>query len=164
MDAALRLLILNLKGVTEKNCYIATDPEPPYKISDSLMVILSLSDGQFHDGLHEGGGKFQCMEQFDIIVTLISRISPDRAGRERETLADAVRGILKLKKRVLDILCTADLTFNVAGQAGVSPFLTQLLAPSGCTRPVRNEGDNTVSLAIRFAADFMWNLNNTNGV
>lgn len=154
LDAVVARLVDQVDAVSEKTCFIAITPVPPYFPADNIFVTVSTTAGTFPEDLLVGGGINQCTERTGVLVTIFSRKRTDRAGQDREVLNEETRGLLRLKRAVLKALTGHDLQWQQ------SNVLRSLLLPTESSpgEPVDAEGNKMTAISIRFSIEFDWNL------
>lgn len=153
LDAVVARLINQIDRLNDKTCFpTMDDKEPPYKPADEVFVAVCPTGGTFPEEFTDGGGAHQCTEYSGVIVTIWSRIHTDRAGRDREALANFTRGLFRLKKLILKALCSHDLTFNGDW------ILRNMIAPKISGPPDRVGEEGLSKIPINFSTDFDWNL------
>jgi len=164
LDAVVKQLIDNMvlpsgDGLTDKTCFITIYPELPTGAQDEVIVTVSPEGGTFPAGMIIGGGQKQCTEESGILVSMWSRFKVDRQFRDRESLCNETRGLLKLKKSLLKALCAVDLQANYPpGTGGTNSFLRQYLIPTQAYAPDHPKEEPYAGLTIRFQADYDWDL------
>lgn len=154
-------------GLNERTCFMvvnAADPPPHIVASeDNWFVVVSPGPGQFDAGLFFGGGAEQTMEAFTIVCGIYSRILTDEAGHDLEALTREARGILRLKRLVLQALADSDL------QIGGNEFQRETWRPVSASQPMHIgllgpggnnlEGGTTMTqLLLSFQSGFDWDL------
>lgn len=158
---------LGERGLNERTCFMVVDAgdPPPHIVAseDNWFVVVSPGPGQFDAGLFFGGGAEQTMEAFTIVCGIYSRILTDEAGHDVEALTRDARGILRLKKWVLEALADTDL------QIGGNEFQRETWRPVaagqprhvGLTAPGGREmegGTTMTQLLLSFQTGFDWDL------
>lgn len=144
---------------------------------DSWHILVSPGPGQFDAELFFGGGRRQLMEAWNVVVGIYTRIDLDESGHDHEALLKTGRGILRLKKLVLDAVTGRDLTItgldaeqsesSTTTAAEEMVFQRELIRPVYATQPqylvpVAREGEppgiGCVQMLLGFSVPFDWDL------
>lgn len=135
-------------------CFIVAMPElrasPP---GGEYFVTVAPGTGSFDVELQIGGGEFQCTEEWQVLVTVYSRIKLDQSGHDDRLLVDAGRGLYKLKRLVLKALVGNDLETD-----GGDTFLRQLLYVISCGQPEYDKEKQIGWLSMVFGVSWDWDL------
>lgn len=161
-------------SLNDRTCYeVLSAADPPILwmgTEDNWQLLVSPGAGQFDAELFHGGGRAQTMEAWQVIVGIYTRIALDETGHDTEALIQANRGILRLKKMVLNSLAGRDLT--TAGLASEDQtgeiFLREHIRPVFASQPLYMEpvarggeesgGPGVVQMLLGFSVPFDWDL------
>lgn len=151
--------------LNETRCYEVIDPneEPPFPISGDYWLQIALGSGQFDDSLMTGAVREQLCEWMTITVGMYTRVYLDQTGHAREMLIKAGRGIVRIKRMVLNAFAGADLT------VGGSTFGRELWRPTFCTEAhhvatsgvegaANAGGIEMLRMLLTFRCGFDWDL------
>lgn len=143
---------------TETTCFISDTPEPSIECQDNLYATVSVGNGQFDQGLMDGGGNLQVVELMTLQVTVFSMIKLDRLEHFSSGMTNPRRGLLVLKQQILMALAGKNLdggTYN----GNSSLLLLESLGPSRSVHPMSKGVNEKASFSLAFDAKFSWNLN-----
>lgn len=144
-------LIDQIDALNTSNCYASAEPDPTVEKSHHLFVQVSVGDGQYN-GVG-GGGINQVFEESSVWVTVFSRIKLDQVHQSKQALYDASRGLLTLKKSILQALAGHDLQDDSGDE-----ILISYMAPRVAARPVKEAWDGFSVISIQVSTDFEWDL------
>lgn len=125
-------------------------------------LSVSYSDGDTDRPMFDGGGDGQLVETVYLTVTGYSRIKTDPTGNDSHLLLDATRGLLPIKKKIMQALAGQD-----PKDRDNAPFLRGHLQPVHATAPsIMTDGDTNKiyfgMIAVTFEIMFDWDLTNNN--
>lgn len=143
--------------LNERNCFETINPMgvklPP---GGEMFVTVAPGKGQF---VVEEQAPEQCTEQWDVIVTVYSRIRLDSTGHDQALFRDAARGLLGMKRKVLEVTVGVDLaTDGHTPPAQPDTFLRQWLHAVSSTPPDYDAQQEIGWLSITFGVDYDWQL------
>jgi len=142
-------------GLNDRQCYETVELEVPGLMpkGGEYIVTVALGDGVFDVEHQEGGGANQLTEQVTIEVTVYTRIKLDPVDHHGYLLGDDRRGLLELKRKILQALVGIDLE-DAAGDT----FLRQFLYAKAAAAPVYDPEKGIGWVSIYFGVDYDWNL------
>ena len=161
-DAILAILehFRSFHSLDNSQAYLGLFPDAPIiPHGGTDWYMLSPGDGQFDEGLFDGGGEDQCNEQSTLTVTGYCRTHLDPTDRDDALLTDSTTGLLEAKRKILRALAGKDVTLS-----GGDTFLRELLTPIRASAPTAGklEGEGLgVTLAftsVDFLCSFDWDL------
>lgn len=159
LQAIVDLLIgVGYLNLTDQTCFMTIYPELPNQPTGNYYVTVSPTDGTFPEQFQIGGGVNQCTEETGVLVTIWSQLKLDRNGRDVRMLTDDTRGLLRLKKKVLRALVTADPQVNTPGQGGTNSVLRNLMLARRCAVPEHDPKNGYGCIALLFEVVFDWDL------
>lgn len=152
--AVLDAVLTQLRTVTtfqgENTAFLSMHTEPLDEMRQNVYATVCPMSGQFDEALFRGYGV--AYEATGFIVNVFSQMRLDRPDGDVSMLTDATRGLLVLKKQVLDAF-TNHILVDTEGNG----LLSSSIRPINSSHPNRDdEGIGTFSLM--FATDFSWNL------
>ena len=156
LEAVKRRIVAQCGPMLNENTVIITDAEePPDGTQNSTVATLWVTDGNFDEALHEGGGADQTVEYAGVEITLFSRNWSDRKGLGAQSLREASRGLLELKRSLLAAFSAHDLQ-----DADGNELLVNLMAPLSAARPRKttHKDKPLADLQLAFSTDFLWDL------
>lgn len=149
----------------EGNCFITEEPIPPdsYFPTGNLAVTVCLGDGQFDEGMYDGGGANQLCEFGTLIVTAFARNKIDQPPRAKNALLNESRGLLaKLKPAILQAILVDDPAARILAPwhplKNGSPFLRGAIMPRASAGPRQLGGLDWLGLTLTFGVEFDWDL------
>lgn len=148
-------ILRNALGLNESTCYETLEP-PGYTAipAASFWITIRPGHGHFHENEQS---PVQCIETWNVQVTLYAKVALDRAGHDRETLLEAARGLYPNKLKVLKALVGIDPTTD--GTTDGDTFVRQLVYCTGCSMPQVASIENTPNRGIGYMTldfDFSW--------
>lgn len=156
-DLLIESLVARLRealGLSDSQVYQTWEPlSPQFPAGGDFSVSVAIGDGSFDLDLWEGGGRHQTCEQATVIVTGYSRVKLDRPDHWQKILRDESRGLLVVKKKILDVCCGYDL-LDSSGNS----LLRNPLYPLHAYRPTYDKQASIGRVSIEFATDFDWEL------
>lgn len=153
--AAVVARLRTVLSLPDNRCFETTNPlsAVPTTRPAHWFVTVCAGDGIFDEGMQDGGGQEQLMEDAETIVTVYSPIKLDRVDHDHALLQDESRGLLELKRLVLATLVNHDLE-NDDGDT----FLRQLIPAKHATKPEYDPDKGIGWLSIAFRTSFDWEL------
>jgi hypothetical protein len=168
-------------GLTESTCYMTLSAQDPpahwMGNEDSWQLLVSGSAGVFDEGLFLGGGRRQCMEAWQFVVGIYTRIHLDQSSHDEEAMVKANRGIYSLKALVLDCLAGKDITIqgyeeeessDSTDSSSLGEFwLREMIRPVSASQPMYLSpvspdgeigGPGVVQMLLGFSVPFDWDL------
>lgn len=149
-------------GLDERQAVHSLDPKfVTMPVGGDFWIAVCPGPGQIDDGLFEGGGREQTTDWFQVAIAAYSRIHLDETGHDRYLLGEATRGVVHLRKNLLDALAGEDLTI------GGDQYGRQLWQPTGyyygVIHPVAADGrvDDSIHIGTvvqHFQQGFDWDL------
>lgn len=145
-------------GVTAFNnptlCFISDEPWPTVEVNDNLFCTVAPESSVFSPDDPVGGGQYGTIEVGVFVVSVWSRIELDQLERAADAFNDDDRGLLVLKKSILQTLAGRQLQ-NTAG----NNLLIEHLRPVRANHPpTRQHKDDFSSFGIVFEAPFYWDI------
>lgn len=155
LDRVVARLIDRIGGrLNPANCYQTVEPYPDHPdLAHVLFCQVSPGPGEFDQGALAGGGANTPFELAQTWVTVYNRVRLDPTNRAESILKEAARGLLILKRQVLEALTGHHLT-----NANGVPILINYMVPRQATQPALNPEDKVAYVSIAFQTDFEWNL------
>lgn len=151
--------------LNETRCFEVIDAyeEPPFPISGDYWLQIALGSGEFDDSLMTGAVREQLTEWMTIVVGMYTRVYLDQTGHAREMLIKAGRGIIRIKRMVLDAFAGADLEVggNTFGRMLWHPRTcteAQHIATSGAEGAANAGGIEMLRMLLTFRCGFDWDL------
>ena len=150
-------------------CFLSDEPLPAVFPSKEPICTVCLSDQRYDTATYAGAGPNALCEAVPILITLLNRCVLDAPPRAEQALIHDSRGLLKLRRRVLQALLLSStqecashgdlwIPLNVDGDQ----FLVERgLIPQGCTSPrYMVQGDRsflgvTITLIAQFDQDLL---------
>lgn len=150
----LRLRTLHTLG--ERQCYETIEPLSPAIVppGGDFWLTVSPGGGQFDESMQIGGGQSQLMEDAEVIVTGYSRVRLDSTDHDAKLLRDASRGLLVVKKKILQLVAD-DL---VLPAPSTDVFLRQFVVARSATAPQYDSDKSIGWLSIYFGISYDWDL------
>ncbi len=157
-DVLLRVrdrLIARISGLTDTTCFLTLEPEPPMELKSNLFVTVCPMSGRFDDGALTGGGQEVAIEEAGVIVTIWSACKLDKAGEATAALTDTTRGVLVLKRKILQALTSHDLL-----DANGNKMLVDYMQPVTSDIPRASVYGETqkIGVPLAFSTNFAWDL------
>lgn len=153
--AVLERLQTVVDGLNQVNCFLALDPVPPEFPAQSRFATVSPTDGSFDDGMLDGGGELQTLEQTGVSITLFYRTASDMLKSDVNLLTQEAEGLLEQKRQILKAFTNHDLEVN--GRK----LLAEPMRPIHAANPMK-ESDlrkNRIGfLQLTFSTQFLWDL------
>jgi len=139
----------------EGRCYETLEPlaDPEIPKGGDFFVTVSPGEGQFDEGMQDGGGRAQLMERSSVTVTAYTKIRLDRSDHATHLLQKIHRGVLPLKHKLLAVLAGEDLTDEAGNR-----LLRHPLYALQAWRPRYNRESGIAMIAVAFGTDFDWDL------
>lgn len=157
LQAVVSRLIREVDKFTDTNCFLTAEPpdEPPANVRNNLFCTVSPTNGQFDQGVHEGGGINTTFEDAGVEIVIFNAVKLDRVGHDSALLTEASRGLLVLKKQILKALSGHDLQ-----DGNGEEILINLMAPLLSKNPRSSKGKEGAvgDLSLQFSTDFEWDL------
>lgn len=142
---------------TESTCFLSDTPLPGVEIQEDLFCTVTPQDGTFDEQLPVGAADLGIVEVILIQVSIWSRMQLDRLDHSGRKLTDHARGLLGLKKRVLQVLAGQQIFADHPVNA--TPLLTDPFKPVRSVHPsIRKANDDFSSVALIFRGAFQWDL------
>ncbi len=142
---------------TESTCFLSDTPLPGVEIQENLFCTVAPLDGTFDDRMPIGAADLGIVEVVFIQVSIWSRMQLDRLDHSARSLTDHTRGLLGLKKRVLQVLAGQQIFSDHPVKS--IPLLVEPLKPIRAAHPsARKASDDFSSVSLVFRAAFNWNL------
>jgi hypothetical protein len=142
---------------SETTCFISDIAWPGIEVHDEVLCTVHPADSEFESEGAIGGGRQGIIENGVFRVTVWSKHSVDRIEHTVYALTDATRGILGLKKRVLQSLAGQQIYSDAL--ANETPLLITCMRPLSATHPPSRQGDaEYTSFSIAFLGQFYWDL------
>lgn len=153
----LQAIVAHLRDTLDlnnRNCYesLMPDAPPTLPVGGEIIVSVAPGEGQFVEGEQQVGN---ITEEWTIIVTAYSRIRLASTDHDFETLQDDQRGLLEMKRKVLQALCGDDPTTD---DEDANTFVRQLLYAIRADRPQHDRDKEIGWISIIFGVDFDWDL------
>jgi hypothetical protein len=101
----------------------------------------------------EGGGEHQATEQASVVVTAYTRIELDRGDHTAALFHDDLRGLMRLKRKILRCL-----TNHALLDEDDYAILRNPLYPIHAYRPAKDERNGLARISVEFGVDFDWDL------
>jgi hypothetical protein len=160
-DIVLTRIVARLQGalgLPEHRCYETLEPlvDPPIPKGGYYFLTVSPGDGRYDEGMQVGGGAEQLMEMASVTVTAYALIALDPGDTATEILHKVNRGMLPIKKAILDALVGHDLT-----DSGGNYLLRQQIYAIQAWRPRYNKDTKIAMIAVGFGTDFDWDITPT---
>jgi hypothetical protein len=157
-DVVVERVVARLRDVLDlpdSRCYETLEPliDPQIPKGGDFFLTVSPGNGHYDVGMQNGGGRDQLMEQSSVSVTAYTKIRLDAADRATKLLHEVHRGVLPLKKKILDALVGVDLE-----DAEGNTFLRQPLYAMQSWAPRYNQDSGIAAIAVAFGTDFDWDL------
>ena len=96
--------------LNERECYETVSPlTPPLTPLSEWWLSVSPGEGNYDEAMQSGGGRNQVTEEWQLLVTGYTRIRLDSTDRDMQLLREANRGLLQIKRRILDTMAQVDL-------------------------------------------------------
>lgn len=138
----------------DQTCFITARPIPSVEVSEEMFCTVCPDSSQFDQGMPDGGASWQICENSVFRVTAFTKIALDQMEHETIAFLDGDRGLLVLKKRLLQCLAGQQL-YSPAG----NPLLLECLRPAHCRHEEnRQDMDDFSSFGLSFEGRFFWDL------
>ena len=142
---------------TESTCFLSDTPLPGVEIQEALFCTVAPLDGTFDEQMPVGASDRGIVEVVFIQVSIWSRMQLDRLDHSARSLTDHTRGLLGMKKRVLQVMAGQQIYSDHPVNA--IPLLTEPFKPVRAVHPAtRKVNDDLSSVSLVFRAAFNWDL------
>lgn len=153
-DAILERFVARLRDQLDLNkstCYETINPESPsLPKSGDFFCTVNPGESAFVDGEQDVGN---VTEQWNVDVTVYSRVRLDPADHDEELFRNERRGLFVLKQKVLKALVGWDPQTKSRQE-----FVRQLIYATHAKPPQYDRDQGIGWLTITFAVDFDWDL------
>lgn len=140
-------------GLNTSNCSLSISPDDGDVVTPTggnYFLNVGPGGGEFPADAQEGGGDSQCTENLTVLVAIYTKIRTDSVTEDTQTLTEATRGLLAIKRKVLKALVGFDL-LDAAGHS----FLRKLVLASHTMRPgIRRNKNGLAWLTVAFVIGF----------
>ncbi len=136
-------------------CYETLDPlvAPNIPPGGNYIVTVALGDGTFPREMQEGGGFYQVEEDSGVVVSAWTKPKLDRPDQARIALHEEARGLLVVKRKILEAL-TGQQLFDESG----NPLLRNYIYAMHAYRPAQDPASKLYRISVEFGVDFDWDL------
>lgn len=143
----------------KNTCFVSLDPEPEEEQRQSIFATVSPIDGEYDQGTFDGAGRHGVLERSGFTVTVFSLVKLDRPDEQFQALQHESRGLLILKKKVLQAILVGDDggTWMPTNASGAS-LLTDFIAPVRAGFPMAADNSKHAKLSVTFLANWQWDL------
>ena len=143
--------------LNERQCFEAYSPEQPIQIpGGDYFVTVCPGAGQFDRSFQAGGAESQCVESFEVAVTVYTSVRLDQSAHYERYFYDAARGLASLKQAVLRALTGWDPQITVDGVP--SECLRELVGPTRSTAPLYDPERHLGWRTVYFDVMIDWDL------
>lgn len=158
-DDALLSILTRLRtymGLDDRNCYEVEDANdiPRIPIGGDFWLTVAAGDGEFETGEQDYSST---TERSTFIVTIYTRIQTDSTDHAEQRIHDPDRGLIPLKRRVLQALVGHD-PVTSEGDAFVRHLIHAIRATRPTTGNHESSGVALGQLQITFGLIFDWDL------
>ena len=101
-------LRLKVEGFSSSSCFLCDTPVPDVLPSQVPICTICLGDAHYDEATYNGAGPNALAEYSTVIITVLHRCVLDPPPKAEEALIHSTRGLLSLKKPILNALLVSD--------------------------------------------------------
>ncbi len=148
-------------SLDERSCYVSLSRWLSPKLAGyggPYWIVVVPGEGRYDESYPAGGGAQQILERAQVEVAACTRIRLDQAEHADALFTDTTRGLLELKRQILQALAGHDLLGQDLGGGEYARILTQYLAPVAAGPAEYDPGSGIATLGVTFTVEFSWQL------